>query len=87
MRCHILQDAGSVCTHELSVRRHSQPCGFDVPVGQPDRPSLHPANDASNRPRRIDELSKTGKMGRRFICNYLWFMRSDPMAGWARYRW
>jgi len=87
MRCHLLQDAGSVCTHELSVRQHSQPCGFGDPIGQPDRPSLHPANAASNRPRRIDELSKTGEMGRGFICNYLWFMRSDPMAEWARYRW
>lgn len=80
MRCHLLQDAGFVCTHELSVRWHSQPCGFDDPVGQPARPSLHPANGASNRSRLIAELSKTGEIGRRFTCDYLLFMRSDPMA-------
>jgi len=67
MRCHLLQDAGSVCTHELSVQQHSQPCGLGDPVGQPDRPSLYPANGASNRWRLIAELSKTGEIGRRFL--------------------
>jgi hypothetical protein len=71
MRCHLLQDAGIVCTHELSIRWHSQPCGFGDPVGQPPGPSLHPANGASNRCGAIGELSKTGEIGRRFIRGYL----------------
>lgn len=56
---------GLVCTHELSIRVHSQPCRCGDLVGQPLRPSLHPANGAPNKGCAIAELSNTGEIGRR----------------------
>lgn len=44
-----------------------QPCGCCDLVGQPGRPSLHPANGAPNGRCDNAELSNTGEIGRKRI--------------------
>lgn len=44
-----------------------QPCGCGDLVGQPGRPSLHPANGAPNGRCDNTQLSSTGEIGRKRI--------------------